>query len=78
VMLGSMFKYFFRAEAPANYQQVKECNTDAFGRFWKEMYRAGVFLPPSQFETNFLSAVHTEEDIERISDAYRHSLGQKQ
>jgi glutamate-1-semialdehyde 2,1-aminomutase len=78
VMLGSMFKYFFRAGAPANYQQVKECNTDAFGRFWKEMFRAGVFVPPSQFETNFLSAVHTEEDIERISDAYRQSLGRKQ
>ena len=74
-MLGSMFKYFFRPGAPVNYQQVKECNTEAFGRFWKKMYHAGVFLPPSQFETNFLSAAHTEEDIELISEAYRQSLG---
>ncbi len=75
VMLGSMFKYFFRSEVPTNYQEVKECDTEAFGRFWKKMYHAGIFLPPSQYETNFISAVHTNDDIERISDAYRQSLG---
>lgn len=75
VMLGSMFKYFFRPEVPVNYQQVKECDTGAFGKFWKLMYKAGIFIPPSQFETNFLSMAHTEEDIELISDAYRQSLG---
>lgn len=75
VMLGSMFKYFFRSEVPTNYQEVKECDTEAFGRFWKKMYHAGIFLPPSQYETNFISAVHTKDDIERISDAYRQSLG---
>ncbi|MCK9278042.1 MAG: glutamate-1-semialdehyde 2,1-aminomutase [Methanoculleus sp.] len=70
VRIGSVFKHFFRDSAPRNYREVKECDTEAFGRFWKAMLDAGVFLPPSQFETNFLSAAHTERDIEQIADAY--------
>jgi glutamate-1-semialdehyde 2,1-aminomutase len=75
VMIGSMFKYFFRASPPANYTEVKQCDTKAFGEFWKKMLSAGIFIPPSQFETNFLSAVHTEEDLTQIADAYAKALG---
>ncbi len=75
VMLGSMFKYFFRPSPPGNYYEVKECDTKAFGEFWKKMISSGIFIPPAQFETNFLSAVHTEEDITRIAEAYTKALG---
>ena len=75
VMIGSMFKYFFRPEPPTNYTEVKECDTKAFGEFWKKMLASGIFVPPSQFETNFLSAVHTEEDIMQIAEAYKQALG---
>jgi len=34
------------------------------------MLEAGIFLPPSQFETNFLSAAHSKQDIEQIAGAY--------
>ncbi len=70
VRVGSLFKHFFRSEPPRNYREVKECDTEAFSRFWKAMLEAGVFLPPSQFETNFLSAAHTKADIEQIAEAY--------
>jgi glutamate-1-semialdehyde 2,1-aminomutase len=70
VRLGSMFKYFYRANPPKNYREVKECDTAAFGRFWRGMLETGVFLPPSQFETNFLSSAHTEEDVTMIAQAY--------
>ena len=70
VRIGSLFKHFFRDSAPRNYRQVKECDTAAFSRFWKAMLDNGIFLPPSQFETNFLSAAHTESDIKQITDAY--------
>jgi glutamate-1-semialdehyde 2,1-aminomutase len=70
VRIGSVFKHFFRDSAPRNYREVKECDTEAFSRFWKAMLDAGIFLPPSQFETNFLSAAHTVADIEQIADAY--------
>ncbi len=70
VRIGSVFKHFFRSEPPRNYLEVKECDTEAFSRFWKAMLDAGIFLPPAQFETNFLSAAHTQVDIEQIADAY--------
>lgn len=75
VMLGSMFNNFFRPSPPGNYYEVKECDTKAFGEFWKKMISSGIFIPPAQFETNFLSAVHTEEDITRIAEAYTKALG---
>jgi len=70
VRLGSMFKYFFRNLPPRNYREVKECNTGSFQQFWIRMLAAGIFLPPSQFETNFLSVAHTDQDIETIISAY--------
>ncbi len=74
VRTGSMFKYFFRDAPPQNYREAKESDTGAFAGFWKKMLGHGIFLPPSQFETNFLSAVHTDEDIERIAGAYQSCL----
>ncbi len=74
VRLGSMFKYFFRDNAPADYVQAKECNVTAFRTFWEKMLKYGIFLPPSQFETNFVSAAHSGTDIEQISDGYRSCL----
>jgi glutamate-1-semialdehyde 2,1-aminomutase len=71
VRIGSMFKYFFRNEPPRTYREAKECNTAQFAVFWAAMRNEGIFLPPSQFETNFLSAVHEDEDIGRIAAAYR-------
>lgn len=70
VRLGSMFKFFFRSDPPDNYVEVRECNTEKFGRFWNEMLKKGVFLPPSQFETNFISSSHTDDDIATIARAY--------
>jgi glutamate-1-semialdehyde 2,1-aminomutase len=70
VRIGSMFKYFFRVGAPQNYTEVKECDTAAFTRFWQKMLARGIFLPPSQFETNFLSLAHTGKDLEAICGGY--------
>ncbi len=71
VRLGSMFKYFFRGAPPKNYREVKECDTAAFGTFWKKMLEAEIFLPPSQFETNFLSEAHTDNDCAALAQAYK-------
>lgn len=74
VALGSMFKFFFRPSPPKNYTEAKECDTTAFRKFWERMLALGVFLPPSQFETNFLSTAHGQKEIEHISTAYRQCL----
>jgi len=70
VRLGSMFKYFFRPRPPRDYREAKECDTAAFRTFWEQMLRQGIFLPPSQFETNFLSAAHGEDEIQAIAGSY--------
>ncbi len=70
VSCGSMFKYFFRSEAPKNYREAKESDTSAFRVFWESALSAGVFLPPSQFETNFISFAHDEAAMEKIRGVY--------
>jgi glutamate-1-semialdehyde 2,1-aminomutase len=65
-----MFKYFFRSSPPRDYRQAKECDTTAFRAFWERMMREGIFLPPSQFETNFLSGAHGEDEIRAIAGRY--------
>ena len=70
VRLGSMFKYYFRSEPPRNYREAKEADTSAFRIFWEKMLAAGIFLPPSQFETNFLSISHGSTEINAICQAY--------
>jgi glutamate-1-semialdehyde 2,1-aminomutase len=74
VHIGSMFKYFFRPAPPRDYREVRECDTVAFHIFWEKMLARGVFLPPSQFETNFLSVAHSVHDTGEIADAYQACL----
>lgn len=74
VHLGSMFKLFFRKTPPRDYREAKQSDTEAFSVFWNKMRKAGIFLPPSQFETNFLSVAHTEEDVAAIAGAYSECL----
>jgi glutamate-1-semialdehyde 2,1-aminomutase len=74
VRLGSLFKYYFRPEAPRNYREAKEADTAAFRRFWDQMLAAGIFVPPSQFETNFLSTAHGTGEITAICQAYQQCI----
>jgi glutamate-1-semialdehyde 2,1-aminomutase len=71
--VGSMFKVFF-GDLPHNYNEALKCDTDKFNIFFKKMLNDGVFLPPSQFETNFLSLAHSKEDIDKTIDAYQRNL----
>jgi glutamate-1-semialdehyde 2,1-aminomutase len=68
-----MFKVFF-GSMPRNYQDALTCDKEEYLRFFHRMLGEGVFLPPSQFETNFLSIAHTKEDIDKTIDAYAASL----
>ncbi len=61
---GSLFTFFFTKESVTDYASAQRSDTARFAAFFRAMLEAGVFLPPSQFETAFLSAAHTEEDVE--------------
>ncbi len=71
---GSMFTVFFTDGEVTDMQSASRCNTELFARFFNAMLRQGVSLPPSQFETAFVSFAHTEEDIEKTLEACRISL----
>ena len=62
---GSMFTVFFTdADKCRNYQDVCGSDLALFGRFFNAMLDEGVYLAPSQFEAAFVSAAHTDSDIE--------------
>ncbi len=63
--LGSMFTVFFSAGSVKDYATAAACDLRAFGIYFHAMLEQGIYLPPSQFETNFLSLAHSAEDIEK-------------
>ncbi len=68
--VGSMFTWFFSFGPVTDWNSASKSDTAAFGRFFRSMLDAGIYLPPSQFEAAFLSTAHTEEDVQKaISSA---------
>jgi glutamate-1-semialdehyde 2,1-aminomutase len=63
--VGSMFTWFFTPGPVTDWNSASKSDPDAFGRFFREMLDNGVYLPPSQYESAFLSAAHTEDDIQK-------------
>ena len=68
---GSMVTPFFTNRPVRNYRSATDANTMLYGVFFRSMLRRGVYPPPSQFESWFLSAAHSAHDIERTIDAAR-------
>jgi glutamate-1-semialdehyde 2,1-aminomutase len=71
---GSMFTIFFTDSDVTDLASASRCDTRLFARFFNAMLRQGVSLPPSQFETAFVSFAHSDEDIDRTLEACRKSL----
>ena len=82
--VGSMFTLFFRpgnpgaepaqpdqsAGAPVtDFLSAKQSDPERFSRFFWDMLKRGIYLPPSQFEAAFLSTAHTPDDIEETVTA---------
>lgn len=69
-VIGSMFTCFFGVNGPVyNFEDVKKADTEMYGRFFRNMLEAGVYLAPSQFEAAFLSLAHGMDDMERTVEA---------
>lgn len=69
--IGSMFTVFFRPEPVADFAAAGRCDLDRFAEFHRRMLEEGVYWPPSQFETCFVSAAHGETEFERTLEAAR-------
>lgn len=72
--VGSMFTWFFTAGPVTAWESAAKSDTEAFGRFFRSMLENGIYLPPSQFEAAFMSAVHTEHDVQQTVAAARQAF----
>jgi glutamate-1-semialdehyde 2,1-aminomutase len=64
-----MLTWFFQAGPVSEWDSAAKSDTQAFARFHRGMLEHGVYLPPSQYEAMFVSAAHSEEDIQKTIQA---------
>ena len=67
--VGSMGSIFFTEGPVTCFADVQKSDLELFRRYFLGMLDEGVYLAPSQFEAIFVSAAHTESDIDRTVDA---------
>jgi glutamate-1-semialdehyde 2,1-aminomutase len=72
--IGSMFQLFLTDRQVKDYAGARSCDTSAFGDLSMGMMNRGIYLPPSQFETNFISTAHTDAEIDLTVEAYGECL----
>jgi glutamate-1-semialdehyde 2,1-aminomutase len=69
-----MFTWFFTHGPVTDWTSAAKSDTAAFGRFFRAMIENGIYLPPSQFEAAFLSAAHTERDVQQTIAAAKQAF----
>ena len=74
VGLESMFQIYFTPEEVYNYTDAQTSSRKQFLRYFKTLLKEGVFIPPSQFECNFISHAHTMDDLQKTSEAIELAL----
>jgi glutamate-1-semialdehyde 2,1-aminomutase len=72
--VGSMFTWFFAPGPVTDWTSAAKSDTEAFGRFFRAMLENGIYLPPSQFEAAFVSAAHTEQDLQQTIAAAKQAF----
>ncbi|MDD2853066.1 MAG: glutamate-1-semialdehyde 2,1-aminomutase [Desulfuromonadaceae bacterium] len=63
--VGSMFCAFFSKTPVTDWPSASQCDTKTFAKYYLAMLDEGIYLAPSQYETAFVSAAHTDTDIDK-------------
>jgi glutamate-1-semialdehyde 2,1-aminomutase len=71
---GSMFTLFFGVEAVNDSQSALLASAEIFSKFFNEMLKRGVYLPPSAYEGLFISSAHSRADLDKTLQAARESI----
>jgi len=69
--VGGMFGLYFAAKPPTSFAEVMQGDKETFNRFFHAMLDHGIYLAPSAFEAGFVSAAHTDADIDATIAAAR-------
>lgn len=72
--IASLYQIFFTNEQVTDYACAKHSDAAMFTAYFRELLRQGVFIPPSQFETCFVSVAHTPEDLKFTTQAFEKAL----
>jgi glutamate-1-semialdehyde 2,1-aminomutase len=72
--VGSLFTAFFVDAPVGDYAGARAADSGHYARFFHALLDAGVYFPPSQFEAVFVSAAHTDDDIEATLEAVDQAL----
>ncbi|MDR0842904.1 MAG: glutamate-1-semialdehyde 2,1-aminomutase [Acidobacteriota bacterium] len=72
--IGSMFTVFFTSATVTDFQSAKACDTARYAKFFHALLDRGVYFPPSQFETCFISLAHTKGDVKATLAAAREAF----
>ncbi len=75
--VGSMMTLFFHAEPVTNWPLASQCDTKAFARYFWGLLHRGVYMPCSQYEALFVSAAHSEQDIDNTIAAAAEVLSEE-
>jgi glutamate-1-semialdehyde 2,1-aminomutase len=74
--VGSMLTLFFANQPISDWTSASRCDTARFARFFWALLERGVYLPCSQFEAMFVSASHTEAEIDATVAAAKEALAE--
>jgi glutamate-1-semialdehyde 2,1-aminomutase len=74
--VASMFTIFFTNTSVTDSKKALTSDKTKFNKIHQSLLRKGVFFPPSQFETCFVSSAHTEEDLEHTVEAVASALNE--
>ena len=74
--VGSMMTLFFHPGPITGWRQASECDTARFSRYFWGLMDRGVYMPCSQFEALFVSAAHTEADVDATIAAAEEALNE--
>jgi len=66
---GSMFTLFFNNKNVTDYDSASKSDTKRYAAYFRQMLKQGIYLPPSQFEANFISTAHTPKHIDQTLSA---------
>jgi glutamate-1-semialdehyde 2,1-aminomutase len=69
--VGGMFGLYFADKPPTSFAEVMQCDKEKFNRFFHAMLDRGIYLAPSAFEAGFVSAAHSDADIDATVNAAR-------
>ena len=72
--VGSMLCTYFTDTPVENYDDAKTADCERFSKYFAAMLNQGIYLAPSQFEAGFISAAHSQDDLDRTLDAVKVAL----